>query len=91
MSLKENLHKIFLEKEQEITGWFSEKISSEDYPFYCSFDIRESDHKLAPVDANLFPAGFNNICQDDHDVMGCLLYTSPSPRDQRGSRMPSSA
>ena len=25
------------------------------------------------------------------DVRGCLLYTSPSPRDQRGSRMPSSA
>ena len=24
-------------------------------------------------------------------VKGCLLYTSPSPRDQRGSRMPSSA
>ena len=25
------------------------------------------------------------------DSHGCLLYTSPSPRDQRGSRMPSSA
>ena len=24
-------------------------------------------------------------------LTGCLLYTSPSPRDQRGSRMPSSA
>ena len=24
-------------------------------------------------------------------LMSCLLYTSPSPRDQRGSRMPSSA
>ena len=24
-------------------------------------------------------------------LQGCLLYTSPSPRDQRGSRMPSSA
>ena len=24
-------------------------------------------------------------------VLVCLLYTSPSPRDQRGSRMPSSA
>ena len=24
-------------------------------------------------------------------TLGCLLYTSPSPRDQRGSRMPSSA
>ena len=23
--------------------------------------------------------------------VSCLLYTSPSPRDQRGSRMPSSA
>ena len=29
------------------------------------------------------------IKYDKHDT--CLLYTSPSPRDQRGSRMPSSA
>ena len=32
---------------------------------------------------------------DEHDPYlkryVCLLYTSPSPRDQRGSRMPSSA
>ena len=27
----------------------------------------------------------------DRRFTGCLLYTSPSPRDQRGSRMPSSA
>ena len=26
-----------------------------------------------------------------YDIDSCLLYTSPSPRDQRGSRMPSSA
>ena len=25
------------------------------------------------------------------EAIACLLYTSPSPRDQRGSRMPSSA
>ena len=29
--------------------------------------------------------------QSADQVEGCLLYTSPSPRDQRGSRMPSSA
>jgi len=29
--------------------------------------------------------------RDYAQVMACLLYTSPSPRDQRGSRMPSSA
>ena len=28
---------------------------------------------------------------DSQDNETCLLYTSPSPRDQRGSRMPSSA
>ena len=27
----------------------------------------------------------------DQAIRTCLLYTSPSPRDQRGSRMPSSA
>ena len=27
----------------------------------------------------------------DDNIMTCLLYTSPSPRDQRGYRMPSSA
>ena len=28
---------------------------------------------------------------EDTECNYCLLYTSPSPRDQRGSRMPSSA
>ena len=28
---------------------------------------------------------------DTEEGYTCLLYTSPSPRDQRGSRMPSSA
>ena len=28
---------------------------------------------------------------NDGNPLACLLYTSPSPRDQRGSRMPSSA
>ena len=31
------------------------------------------------------------IAQQTGISEGCLLYTSPSPRDQRGSRMPSSA
>ena len=31
------------------------------------------------------------IDETNDDNISCLLYTSPSPRDQRGSRMPSSA
>ena len=38
-----------------------------------------------PVVAVKLNAGANNVTPT------CLLYTSPSPRDQRGSRMPSSA
>ena len=32
-----------------------------------------------------------NLCRELSKELDCLLYTSPSPRDQRGSRMPSSA
>ena len=33
------------------------------------------------------------VCSDTGELLGeiCLLYTSPSPRDQRGSRMPACA
>ena len=34
---------------------------------------------------------FNALAQRWWDPQGCLLYTSPSPRDRTRSRMPSSA
>ena len=34
---------------------------------------------------------YGKITLDNSQLLICLLYTSPSPRDQRGSRMPSSA
>ena len=42
------------------------------------------------------PIGVSDSVDDEYDSLNfkaysCLLYTSPSPRDQRGSRMPSSA
>ena len=36
-----------------------------------------------------FPSG--DYSSYEVEANSCLLYTSPSPRDQRGSRMPSSA
>ena len=33
-------------------------------PFYSSIDIRNSGYKIAPIDTNLFPAGFNNLDKD---------------------------
>ena len=41
-------------------------------------------------DWDFIPAWLEGDAQD-WGAISCLLYTSPSPRDQRGSRMPSSA
>lgn len=32
-------------------------------PFYTSVDIRDAGFKIAVVDTNLFPSGFNNLCE----------------------------
>ena len=34
---------------------------------------------------------YETLINESNGLDTCLLYTSPSPRDQRGSRMPSSA
>ena len=48
---------------------------------------------VAPCDANgiVQASSIADLIQDNTRLVSCLLYTSPSPRDQRGSRMPSSA
>lgn len=66
-SAKEILHEKISHKVQSLEAWFQSKSSDLQLPFYSSFDIRDSGFKVAPVDANLFPAGFNNICQVDKD------------------------
>ena len=43
-------------------------------------------------DSNAVNSGDGSLGNPFNDIYtACLLYTSPSPRDQRGSRMPSSA
>ena len=44
-----------------------------------------------PVDVPDEQAEVMNFISNSYSLKPCLLYTSPSPRDQRGSRMPSSA
>ena len=46
---------------------------------------------VEPLRLNTSAARFDLDVMLDETFDDCLLYTSPSPRDQRGSRMPSSA
>ncbi|MDG1821409.1 MAG: glutamate--cysteine ligase, partial [Methylophilaceae bacterium] len=59
-----DLEKRILHKMPEIEHWFRTKWLEHSAPFYASVDLRNSGFKLAPVDINLFPAGFNNLNPD---------------------------
>ncbi|MGK5081901.1 glutamate--cysteine ligase [Bdellovibrionota bacterium FG-1] len=50
---------------RKIWEWHMEQIRHAPPPIYCSIDLRDSGHKIVPVDSNLYPAGFNNICPED--------------------------
>ena len=63
-------------------------------PIHTDQDYRAALKSVSPLFDNEPQPGTPE--GDYFDVMitlieACLLYTSPSPRDQRGSRMPSSA
>lgn len=50
-----------LTHQAEIESWFRKQWLETPAPFYTSVDLRNAGFKLAPVDTNLFPAGFNNL------------------------------
>jgi glutamate--cysteine ligase len=55
------LEKKILEAMPEIEHWFRSQWLDHGAPFYASVDLRNAGFKLAPVDTNLFPGGFNNL------------------------------
>ena len=58
---------------ERITEWMKQKRSEVPIPIYGSVDIRDSGWKVAVVDANHFPAGFNNVSKDDEARISSLL------------------
>ena len=52
---------LILSRQAEIESWFRCKWRQTSVPFYASVDLRNSGYKIAPVDTNLFPGGFNNL------------------------------
>ncbi|MFZ2314687.1 MAG: glutamate--cysteine ligase [Gammaproteobacteria bacterium] len=59
-----HLEKHLLAQHQSINDWFSHQWQLSMPPVYGSVDLRNAGFKLAPIDMNLFPAGFNNLNPD---------------------------
>lgn len=63
-----------LESNREtIKQWMAQRRSEVPIPIYGSVDIRDAGWKIAVVDANHFPAGFNNISIEDEPHLSALL------------------
>lgn len=52
---------VIWQQQADIETWFAQAFIDHPPPLYCSVDLRQAGFKLAAVDTNLFPAGFNNL------------------------------
>jgi glutamate--cysteine ligase len=80
-----------------VEHWLRGQWQDHESPFYCSVDLRNSRFKIAPVDTNLFPGGFNNLNPEFHplcvqaamtalekvcpDARGCVLVPENHTRN----------
>ncbi len=63
--LRSDLVNRIFAKQELLDQWFHDQCKANPAPPYTSIDLRDSGFKISPVDSNIFPAGFNNICTDD--------------------------
>lgn len=59
-----HVEKVVLNHVAEIETWFRHQWKKTPPLLTSSVDLRQAGFKLAPVDTNLFPAGFNNLNPD---------------------------
>jgi glutamate--cysteine ligase len=79
------LERRILEAMPEIEHWFRLQWQAHRVPFYASVDLRNAGFKVAPVDTNLFPGGFNNLNRDFlplcvHATMSAVEKICPDAR-----------
>jgi glutamate--cysteine ligase len=65
INTKEQLEQFVFSQWEQINQYIESIKKELPIPFYSSVDIRESKEKYAPVDHNMYPAGFNNLCTAD--------------------------
>ncbi len=73
MDFIKDLYRIITEHSSDINKWVDE-VSQEKYiSVYSSHDIRNSGFKSSAVDANAFPGGFSNLCENSISICSRAL------------------
>ncbi|HQT81465.1 MAG: glutamate--cysteine ligase [Ferrovum sp. 37-45-19] len=72
----QSLESHILDAMPTIEHWFRQQWLEHPAPLYTSVDLRNSGFKLAPVDTNLFPAGFNNLRPEFYPLCIQALMTA---------------
>lgn len=72
----------FIQQHVEVESWFRQQWRLTPPPFYSSVDLRNAGFKLAPVDTNLFPAGFNNLHLNPAFIPLCIQATQTTISQQ---------
>ncbi|MBL8398005.1 MAG: glutamate--cysteine ligase [Candidatus Accumulibacter sp.] len=74
-----DIERRFLDAMPDIERWLRGQWQEHTPPFYGSVDLRNAGFKLAPVDMNLFPGGFNNL---DHSCMPLCVQAAMTAIDR---------
>lgn len=69
INTKQELEQFFCHNWNVVNAWIDQSQKELPQPLTSSVDVRESKHKYAPVDHNMYPAGFNNLC--NKDLLNC--------------------
>jgi len=73
INTKEELESFITTQWNKVNDHIDQMAKDYPMPIYSSVDIREGIDKFAPVDMNMYPAGFNNLCQLDLDASSKLF------------------
>src|SRR3954471_12453100 len=81
------LERAILASSLKIEQWLRAQWQDHESPFYASVDLRNSGFKIAPVDTNLFPGGFNNLNPEFHPlcVQAAMIALEKVCPDARGT------
>lgn len=71
--IKDKLHSNFCQKDKQLVDWYCQHKRELQIPIYSSYDVRDAGFKVSNVDANIYPAGFNNICPVDKENTPAIL------------------